>query len=253
MFGNNGIKRFVSLLAVLLLLCSIFTGCGNSNEESKIKEEPKVVEKQEVEAEKVSAENESESTEVAENQETKEVVENDEKTAEDLVEEAMAEFIMDGVYKVGTDIQPGLYKVDVTDEIMNMAYIDRSKSASMDFESIIANVIITNRGYVRIKESDAFVKVQGGKLSPADNLEKNIQTTLEDGIYLVGVDLEAGTYKVEVTDDIMNMGYVERLSDVSMDMDDIIANDLYENKGYVEVKSSDFAVGLQGVRLTKAE
>ncbi|NOQ47847.1 MAG: hypothetical protein GQ576_01685, partial [Methanococcoides sp.] len=66
--------------------------------------------------------------------------------------------IQEGTYKVGSDIKPGLYKVIVKDSYVDMAYIDRSKDASMEFDSIIANGIISNSGYVRIKESDAYVK-----------------------------------------------------------------------------------------------
>jgi hypothetical protein len=73
----------------------------------------------------------------------------------------------------------------------------------------------------------------------------------EDGIYLVNVDIAPGTYKVEVTDTDTNMGYVERQSDVSMETDDIIANEIFQEQGYVEIMSSDFSVKVQGAKLTK--
>jgi hypothetical protein len=159
--------------------------------------------------------------------------------------------IQAGTYKVGSDIQPGLYKVIVKDSYVDMAYIDRSKDASMEFDSIIANGIIFNSGYVRIKESDAYVKIQGATLYPEYTIETNIRDVFEDGIYLVGVDIAPGTYKVEVTDTTMNMGYVERQSDVSMEFDDIIANEIFQGQGYVEIMSSDFSVKVQGATLTK--
>lgn len=170
------------------------------------------------------------------------------------VEEVAANLIYGGVYKVGTDIQPGLYKVKVTeDNIMNMAYIDRAKDATMSFNSIIANIIIMNSGYVRIKDTDAYVKIQGCVLSDEESITTDIKTELEEGIHLVGIDMEPGTYRVDITDEIMNTGYVERLSDVSMDFKDIIANQLFQNQGYVEILESDYAVRLQGAKLTKAE
>jgi hypothetical protein len=159
--------------------------------------------------------------------------------------------IKQGTYKVGSDIQPGLYKVIVTDSFMSMAYIDRSKDASMELDSIIANGIIFNSGYVRIKESDAYVKIQSATLYPEDTIEINIRDAFEDGIYLVGVDIAPGTYKVEITDTTMNMGYVERQSDVSMEFGDIITNEIFQGQGYVEIKSSDFSVKVQGATLTK--
>lgn len=160
--------------------------------------------------------------------------------------------IKEGTYKVGTDIQPGLYKVVVKDSFMGMAYIDRSKDASMELNSIIANGIIQNSGYVRIKEGDAYVKIQGATLYPEDTIETNIKDAFEDGIFMIGVDIAPGTYKVEVTDTNMNMGYVERQSDVSMELGDVIANEIFQNQGYVEIKASDFSVKVQGAKLTKA-
>jgi hypothetical protein len=160
--------------------------------------------------------------------------------------------IKEGTYKVGSDIQPGLYKVVVKDSFMDMAYIDRAKDARMELDSIIANGIILNSGYVRIKSGDAYVKIQGATLYPEDSIETNLRDAFEAGIYLVGVDIAPGTYKVEVTDTTMNMGYVERQSDVSMEMGDIIANEIFQGQGYVEIMSSDFSVKVQGAKLTKS-
>jgi hypothetical protein len=167
-------------------------------------------------------------------------------------EESVSNAIHSGTYKVGTDIEPGLYKVVVTSSFMNMAYIDRAKDASMELNSIIANGIIQNSGYVRIKDTDAYVKIQSATLYPEDTIETNIRTEFEDGIFLVGVDIAPGTYKVEVTDTTTNMGYVERQSDVSMELGDVIANEIFQNQGYVEIKSTDFSVKVQGAKLTKA-
>ena len=168
-----------------------------------------------------------------------------------LPETPASNAIQAGTYKVGSDIQPGLYKVIVKDSFTDMGYIDRSKDARMEFESIIANGIIFNSGYVRIKESDAYVKIQGATLYPEDTIEINIRNVFEDGIYLVDVDIAPGTYKVEVTDTTTNMGYVERQSDVSMEFDDIIANEIFQGQGYVEIMSSDFSIKVQGATLTK--
>ncbi len=175
----------------------------------------------------------------------------DEEKSSPETETPISNAIQEGTYKVGSDIQPGLYKVIVKDSYVDMAYIDRSKDASMEFDSIIANGIISNSGYVRIKESDAYVKIQGATLYPEDTIETNIRDVFEDGVYLVGVDIASGTYKVEVTDTTTNMGYVERQSDVSMEFDDIIANEIFQGQGYVEIMSSDFSVKVQGATLTK--
>jgi len=133
--------------------------------------------------------------------------------------------------------------------------VERSKDVSMEVDSILANILLTGDGYVEIKDSDVAVKLQGVEISPIDlkSLTPDIKTEVTDGIYLVGYDINPGTYKVEVTDTSMNMGYVERTKDVSMDMDAIIANEIYQGPGYIEVKESDFAIRVQGAKLALQE
>lgn len=156
-----------------------------------------------------------------------------------------------GKYLVGKDIQSGLYKVKITDTIMKMGYIERAKDLNMELDSILANIVLTGDGYVEIKDTDVAVKLQGVEIYPIDvnTLTKNIKKEVQDGIYLVGFDIEAGTYKVEVTDTITGMGYVERAKNVSMGMDDIIANEIVQGQGYVNIKESDFAIRVQGAKL----
>ena len=72
-------------------------------------------------------------------------------------------------------------------------------------------------------------------------------------LFIVGFDIKPGTYKTEVTDTTMKIGYVERLKDVSMNGDAIIANEVLQGPGYVKIKESDFAVRVQGAKLTLQE
>jgi len=82
-------------------------------------------------------------------------------------------------------------------------------------------------------------------------MKPNIKNETTDGVYLVGYDLVPGIYKVEVTDTTTKMGYVARLSDVTMSTSDIIANEIVQGQSYVEIKSNDFAVKLQGVKIIR--
>jgi hypothetical protein len=156
-----------------------------------------------------------------------------------------------GMYMVGTDIQPGLYRVVLQDTIMKMGYVERAKDVSMKFEDIIANIVITGDGYVAIKETDKVVKVTGAELTQVDykSLPEAFKDEVSDGIYLVNKDLKPGTYKVIVTDSVMKMGYVERAKNVSMGFDDIIANDVFQGDGYVKISKSDYAIRVQGATL----
>ena len=159
----------------------------------------------------------------------------------------------DGTYMVGEDIQAGMYKVILSENAMGMGYVERAKDVNMEVDSIIANIALTGNGYVEIKETDKAVRIQGAELFPVklEELQKDIKTEMTDGIYLVGYDLEPGTYKVELTENAMGMGYVERAKSVAMGIEDIIANEALQGNGYVKIEKGDFAVKLQGVKITK--
>lgn len=161
----------------------------------------------------------------------------------------------DGSYLVGKELPSGIYKATLTDDVMNMGYIERASDVDMEMDSIIANIILTGDGYVEIKPTDKAVKLQGVEITPIDlkMLKPNFKNEVSGGIYLVGFDIKPGTYKVEVTDTTTGMGYVERSRNVSMGADDIIANEIIQGQGYVKVKSSDFAIRVQGAKLTFTE
>lgn len=73
-------------------------------------------------------------------------------------------------------------------------------------------------------------------------------TTLwEDGIYLVGEDIDSGLYRVEP---IVENSFIERGSDAAMDEDHILATITFETGGYVTLRDTDVAVKLQGVALS---
>ena len=157
-----------------------------------------------------------------------------------------------GKYLVGKDIKRGLYKVTLTDKITKMGYVERAKDINMEMNSIIANIILTGNGYVEILPTDVAVKLQGVEIEPIklEDIKPDLKKEVSDGIYLVDYDIAPGTYKVEVTDTTTNMGYVQRSRSVAMGMDDIIANEIVQGSGYVKIEKGDFAVRLQGVKIT---
>lgn len=158
----------------------------------------------------------------------------------------------DGKYLVNKDIESGLYRVTLTDSIMRMGYVERAKDLNMELDSILANILLTGDGYIEILSTDVAVKLQGVEIEPIKikDLKPSIKKEATDGIYLVGYDLAVGTYKVEVTDTTTKMGYVERSKSVAMNSDDIIANEIIQGPGYVKIQKGDFAVRLQGVKIT---
>ena len=169
-----------------------------------------------------------------------------------VAEEPVVEKFSDGTYLVNKDIASGLYRVTLNDSALKMGYVERAKDVTMGADSIIANILLTGNGYVKILKTDVAVKLQGVTIEPINikDLKPSIETEVTDGIYLVGYDLAIGTYKVEVTDTTTKMGYVERSRSVSMGMNDTIANQLVQGPSYVKIVQGDFAVRLQGVKIT---
>jgi len=163
----------------------------------------------------------------------------------------------DGTYMVGKDLPPGLYRVTLSTGILTLGlgYVERSRDISMSFQDIIANETFTGNGYVEILPTDKAVKVTGCYLTELDldGLEPDLMTEIEAGIYLVGFDIAPGTYAVSIKDNIMNMGYVARLSGLSMGFSDLIANELFQGPGYVRILPDDIAVQISGAKLTFVE
>ena len=64
------------------------------------------------------------------------------------------------------------------------------------------------------------------------------QTTITEGMYLVGSDIQAGTYKL--TANSGSSGYYARRSDASGEFSSIIANDSFNNTSYVTVNDGEY-------------
>lgn len=156
----------------------------------------------------------------------------------------------DGLYKVGTDIQPGLYKVTHVKDIFMAGYVDKHSDNSLSYESKTASRLYMGDGYLRIKETDSYINVVGLDLDSSP-IKEDIKTTIEEGMYIVGKDIEPGTYKLEIVLSEYEGGLFERLSDVSLETEDIIESKFYEEATTVEVKASDYAISIAGAKLIK--
>lgn len=135
-----------------------------------------------------------------------------------------------GIYEVGSDVKPGLYRSE------GGGYWERLKDASGDFEAILANANPTGQSYVQIKKSDGYFSTSGnGEWVLVDSKAKGEQATSfsGDGMFMVGVDIKAGTYKAS------GSGYWERLRGAGGDFDDIIANDNPTGNAIVNIKKTD--------------
>lgn len=78
--------------------------------------------------------------------------------------------------------------------------------------------------------------------------EPEPEPTVGDGVHRVGDDIDPGVYTTDGPDPdgIVPMCYYARLSGLSGELDDVIANNNIEGSGTVEVSESDAALELSG-------
>lgn len=145
-----------------------------------------------------------------------------------------------GMYEVPKDVKPGIYY-----NPDGGAYVARLKGFSGNVEDIIANANPMGPWYIEVKSTDAGVQFQEGGWRLFDDTEKarhELKTTIEgDGIYLVGVDIEPGKYKLDGSS-----AYWARLKDVSNDLSAIIANGNPTGPTIVTIAPTDYAFQVTG-------
>ncbi|MFF9341039.1 hypothetical protein ACF1CG_15040 [Streptomyces sp. NPDC014773] len=145
----------------------------------------------------------------------------------------------DGDFEVGSDVKPGLYRTTGNEDAM--CYWERSKDATGELDSILANDNVTGTAYVEIKKSDKFFKSTGCETweavdakaagTPKDTLKG------DGGMFKVGVDVAPGTYKSTGNKDAAC--YWERSKDAGHGVDAILANDNVTGTAIVKITAKD--------------
>ena len=140
----------------------------------------------------------------------------------------------DGTYVVGKDIKPGTYRTRVGS---SGCYYERLSGFGGSLGEIIANDNTDYPAIVTIDPTDKGFKSQdcGTWTQDISQITKS-KTTFPDGMYIVGTDIQPGTYK--------NSGqascYYSRLSNFSdAGTDGIISNDNTDNAAIVTIDSTD--------------
>lgn len=132
--------------------------------------------------------------------------------------------ISDGVYEVGTEIQPGIYRVG--------QYWERQDK----HQNTLANDL--SRGcptLVLVRPTDAYLVVKGGAVSADITTVNPIEKECTAGTFLVGKDIAPGRYKLKPAG---RMAYWERMNKRL----ETIANDIGEGQRILIVRESDFAI-----------
>ena len=150
-----------------------------------------------------------------------------------------AAFGGDGEFQVGSDIKPGTYRT--TGNTDGMCYWERTKDASGEMDSILANDNVSGASYVTIKAGDKLFKSNGcadweavaakAKGSPASSMDG------DGGMFKVGTDIAPGTYKSAGNSD--DSCYWERTKDAEHGLDSIIANNNVKGTAVVTIGAGD--------------
>lgn len=154
----------------------------------------------------------------------------------------------EGVWAVGTEIDPGTYVTWVEDDDRDCS-VARLAGFSGDFDDRIADASFDGRGRITIAEDDAGVEFSGGcEWLPATQTTLAEQDeSVEAGIWEVGTEVRPGVYTTRVEGEGESC-YVARLSGFGMEWEEIIASDyLFEDaRGRIEVLEDDTGVEFSG-------
>jgi hypothetical protein len=140
-----------------------------------------------------------------------------------------------GTHTVGDDIQPGVYETGLVEGPFG-CYWERLSGLSGEIDDIIANGNVANHDVVEIMAEDTAFGTDCDawyELTERDPL----LTTIPEGKWVIDTHIAAGTYEAEGGDSC----YWERLSGLSGELDDVIANDLPEGPTTVEIDPDDVA------------
>jgi hypothetical protein len=139
----------------------------------------------------------------------------------------------DGMYQVGTDIQPGTYR---TREGSPNCYWERLRNFSGGMNGILANGGTSAPGIVTIEPTDVGFHSEGcGTWTKDLSAITTSKTSFGAGAYIVGTDIEPGTYRNSGG----NNCYYERLRGFNGGMNAIIANGGSNNPSIVTIAPTD--------------
>lgn len=152
--------------------------------------------------------------------------------------------IMPGTYLINVDIQPGIYKGVAGTDLFSSCYWARLKDLSGNLDALLANDNSIGQFYIEVQASD-FAFETSCELVPLASLPPTaaeFPQAIKAGMYIVGRDIQAGTYRGQAGADITSSCYWGRLSNVTGTLGAIIANDNAIGQFYVQVSPTDFAL-----------
>jgi hypothetical protein len=141
----------------------------------------------------------------------------------------------EGTQVVGEDIQPGVY---FANDVSDSCYWERLRGFSGELDDVISNAFSAERQIVAIEASDvAFSSSRCGEWErDAFPIREDPGADLEDGMYLVGDEIQPGAWRSEGSD---GNCYWARLSGFGGELDDIITNSFGGIEDVVQIHPDD--------------
>ncbi len=156
--------------------------------------------------------------------------------------------IGEGTWVVGKDIQPGVYE-GVVPADSSGCYWERDKNADGNADSIIDNDTLDPGAHVlvQIAAGDYSFESDGCGTLTVYQAPAHPASSMGEGRFLVGKDIEAGTYRAVVPTDSPGCSW-ERLNSLTGGFASIIDNDDVEPGDHVviTVQASDKVVSVSG-------
>lgn len=158
---------------------------------------------------------------------------NDAKAQVAEVEDSKFPSFKNGQHAVGTDIQPGTYR---TRTASGGCYFARLSGFDGSLDEIISNTNTGAPAVITIEPTDkGFQSTRCGTWTQDLSRITESMTTFGDGTYIVGTDIEAGTYKNQGGDGC----YYSRLSGFGGTLGNILANENTNDVAIVTIRSTD--------------
>jgi hypothetical protein len=144
-----------------------------------------------------------------------------------------------GIQVVGEDVEPGVYETGIVGT--RGCYWERLSGLSGEFDDIITNGNVSNHDVVEIAEDDAAFNTDCDAWYPLTEIDP-LLTEIPEGKWVLGSHINPGTFRAPGSESC----YWERLSGLSGEFDDIIANDLPSGQAIVEIADDDVAFNSNG-------
>lgn len=214
---KGGCLKWIGIIVVICILAGVFASCGSSGDGSS------------------SSGDNTESNSATSTTSTQETQEKKEKPLTSY---------SDGMYKVGDDLKAREYILVPSGQ----AYYEVSSDSSGNLDSIVSNDNFSGTRYITLKDGQ-YIKLQSCTAYPAKYVKKGkiSNDDLSNGMYKVGVDIDAGEYQVEADGD---NGYLEVDSNSNGSMDSIVTNENFSSTVYVSVEDGQY-LKLSGAKIVE--